>query len=389
MPLSYRSRQCMNIIRLFSFGGDGRRDSFGSRFICKHRLDIYESSLKSNEYEVSILTRKIIWNSFLDLSLSIPIMNNIFRVRSNNRSRRRRMDLRRRNVQVATELNSTSSSELESIDHNDFSRFVNMPRPVEEDLSLAMNERVLAIQQPSDDEEPIDESPSIYPNSSHTINQAINCLLRFIVDVHLDKHRTDQLLRMIKSIMPSPNKLPNRLSKLLKLLGHCSMFSSKYLCLHCDSLLIRSDAFRYHSSCPNTRCRSFRSALRSNEITEIVTLDIRAALSSIVNRNIELFQKHASLFPEADPINFCMYQQHQQNLRDKERESALGKDRSLLSRKVLLVQHRFVQSHPSIPSRWSSTQMVHHWYGRQNKAYGPVMPQLSNFLHHVANSSET
>lgn len=247
-------------------------------------------------------------------------MNSNFRVRSNNRSRRRRMGLRRRILRIATESNSTSSSEVESTDHHDFGHFVGASYPTEEDIPLPMNESVPSIQE-SDDEEPVDESPSLYPNSSSTVNQAIHFLLKFVVDVHLDKHRTDQLLRMIKSIIPSPNKLPNRLSKVLKLLGHCSMFSTKYLCSHCDNLLIQSDTFRHHSSCPNTLCQSSRSTLRSNEITEVVTLDIRAALSSIIKRNIVLFQKHASLFPVADPINFRMYRQHQQNIQDQEQVS--------------------------------------------------------------------
>ena len=253
-------------------------------------------------------------------------MANIFRIRSKNRSHRRRVGLRRRIAQVATELNSTSSSDSELTDPHDTNQFANVLCPVEEDSSWTTNEHALANQKPSKEEEPTDESPSVYLHSSYTVNQVINYVLQFILDVHLDKRRTDQLLRMIKSIIPCPNKLPSRLSKVLKLLGHCSTFSTKYLCLHCDNLLIQSDVFRHHVSCPNNLCPSFRSALRSNEITEIVTLDIRAALSSIVNRNIELFQKDGCLFPEADPIHFRTYQQ---NLQDKNRVSSLGKARSL------------------------------------------------------------
>ena len=121
---------------------------------------------------------------------------------------------------------------------------------------------------------------------------------------------------MIKSVLPAPNNLPNRLSKVLKQLYHYPMFSTKYLCGYCGTVLIECDALRNHRKRHSIRCRSSQTSLRSNEITEVVTLDIRTALSSIINRNIKILQGYECLIPEADPMNFGVYQHHHHNLRD-------------------------------------------------------------------------
>lgn len=210
---------------------------------------------------------------------------------------------------------ATRSSSSESTD-SDLSciHLSNMPN---ESISVSMNDVNTCANVDDDlvDEvgeiEPLaDDSPSLFLDSDHTIQDAIGLLMRFAISASLDKYRTDQLLKLVKSLMPSPNHLPTRHSRILKQFGRCTMFSTKYLCRHCNSSVIACNEGHNRKKCSNPLCDSSRSPLRSNEVTEIVTLDIRSALSSILTRNIALLQAHEDLFPRSDPINYDVYRQH-------------------------------------------------------------------------------
>ena len=165
-----------------------------------------------------------------------------------------------------------------------------------------------------------DESSPLFVGSVITISKAIVSLLRFAVNVGFDKHRTDQLLRIIKALIPAPNNLPTRHSRILRQLGRCTIFSTKYLCVHCDSRLIAHSDGRGRKTCCTPTCNFSRLILRSNQMTEVVALDIRSPLSSIVARNMSLLQGHKVLFPRSDPIHFVVYRQQQKDARERQCE---------------------------------------------------------------------
>ena len=236
-------------------------------------------------------------------------MTSNIRQRSNHRSRQRRIYMREVAIKVATRSGSSDSTD------SDIScvRLWNVP-----DESTAVSVRdIPAFANVDDDlvdeaaevETLSDDSPPLFLDSAHIIHEAIGSLMQFAISASMDKYRTDQLLKLVKSLMPTPNQLPTRHSQILEQFGRCTMFSTKYLCRYCNSSVIACSEGRNRKKCSNPLCDSSRSPLRSNEMTEIVTLDIRSALSSILTRNIALLQSSEDLFPRSDPINYDIYRQ--------------------------------------------------------------------------------
>ena len=246
-------------------------------------------------------------------------MHRTYRRQSSNRSRRRRLALRTLAHAITSRSDPSSDSELEPVDqsvHHHHQTF-QMPSHRIEDSFPVILEDAHTSEELSSNEFSTDESLPLFVNSTFTTNQATVLLMEFTISAHLDKQRTDKLLRMVKALLPRPNNLPKRHSKVLEHFGTSTLFSTRYLCLHCNNPLIKSAVGRHQRTCSNVRCSSSRSIVRSNETTEIATLDIRSSLSSIISRNIRLFEGHHELFPRSDPTNFGMYRRHQQMLQSK------------------------------------------------------------------------
>ena len=253
-----------------------------------------------------------------DASKNSSTMNSNSRKRSSTRSGRRRIVMREIADRVATRPSSSDSSDSDS-------GFLHL-RHVTNRWTLPSVEEILRIpnvddsilDQASETEALSDESPPLLIDSAVTIHEAIGSLMRFAVNASLDKYKTDQLLRLVKTLIPASNNLPTRHSRILRQFGRCTMFSTKYLCLYCDSQLIARSGGRDRKACSNPICDSSRSVLRSIQMTEVVTIDIRSALSSILTRNISLLQGHEDLFPKSDPINFDVYRQQQKDAQGRD-----------------------------------------------------------------------
>ncbi|CAF0999332.1 unnamed protein product, partial [Didymodactylos carnosus] len=143
----------------------------------------------------------------------------------------------------------------------------------------------------------IDDSPPLYKDSPTNIKTAVKLLTDFYTSVNLDKKNVLRLLKLFKSLLPQPNLLPTTWKSILKLFDKHCLSSTKYLCLKCDALCHSS---KYgQKKCVNPKCLLNKKTLKRTEITEIVTLDIKSQLETILYRNQNILNKN-ELFPEGD-----------------------------------------------------------------------------------------
>ena len=174
----------------------------------------------------------------LDASEVSSTVNSNTRKRSSTRSRRCRILMREKADRVATRSSSSDSS-------NSNPGFLHLHHvtnrwtlsSVEEEHRIQnVDDNILG--QAAETEALSDESPPLFIDSALTIHEAFGSLMRFTVNASLDKHRTDQLLRLGKALIPAPSNLRTCHSGILRQFGPCTMFSTKYLSLYWDSQLI-------------------------------------------------------------------------------------------------------------------------------------------------------
>jgi hypothetical protein len=156
------------------------------------------------------------------------------------------------------------------------------------------------------DNEYEDDTRPLYNGSSMTISNAIQLINEFNLNVNLDKQKINKLLRLIKSLLPSPNLLPSTWKSINKSLQHVSSTSTTFLCTDCYYLCNTTTFGR--KICVNSNCiTSFRQR-QSTEIIELVRFDIRTQIQSIMNRN-SVFMNKSHLFPASD---VCFGEQYKQ-----------------------------------------------------------------------------
>ncbi|CAF3472495.1 unnamed protein product [Rotaria socialis] len=140
------------------------------------------------------------------------------------------------------------------------------------------------------------ETP-LFNGSSITLNQAVHKLVSFFNDFNINKRAVIQLLRIIKIFLPKPNRLPTTWKGIMKVLGRVSTSRATFLCSACLQQCQRS---RYGTkSCRNERCSVKNRTMKSNDIVELVHLDIRTQVQSILLRN-QLLLNRKELYPMTD-----------------------------------------------------------------------------------------
>lgn len=153
----------------------------------------------------------------------------------------------------------------------------------------------------------LDRSPPLYDGSKLSSMKSTKLLMDFLIsNVHLDKRNILRLLKLIKLLLPKPNTLPTTWKSIMKLFGRTDLSSTTFLCSSC---LQQCGKTTYNTKmCRNENCSNSKRSLRTNEIVEIVNLDVRNQLKPIINRNIKILTQNENYFPVADISNGTFYQ---------------------------------------------------------------------------------
>ncbi|CAF3917071.1 unnamed protein product, partial [Rotaria sp. Silwood1] len=142
-----------------------------------------------------------------------------------------------------------------------------------------------------------DLSLSLYDNARISVRNATVQLMDFIMESNLNKSTVTKLFRLVKSLLPLPNKLPTTHTQIFKVLGRVPLFQSRFYCNGCNQLcIIRNNK----KICDNRNCSFSDMPLKSCDISEVVDLDIPSQIKTIINRNSSLFFDQHQLFPKFD-----------------------------------------------------------------------------------------
>lgn len=76
-------------------------------------------------------------------------------------------------------------------------------------------------------------SPPLFDGSDTSVIMAGRRLVSFFINSNLDKQTSTNLLKLIKSLLPQPNKLPTTWRYLMKSVGHVSKTLKMFLCGEC------------------------------------------------------------------------------------------------------------------------------------------------------------
>jgi len=151
-----------------------------------------------------------------------------------------------------------------------------------------------------------DKSPPLFAGSTLSVMKSMKLLMNFLAtDVNLDKRNVIRLLKLLKSILPQPNLLPVTWKSIMKLFGHTNMSTTTFLCSSCYTKC--GKATFNTKACKNATCSRSNVTLKTHEIVEIVNLDLRTQLKSIITRNFSLMSKNKDYFPNADIPNGRFY----------------------------------------------------------------------------------
>ena len=142
-----------------------------------------------------------------------------------------------------------------------------------------------------------DNSSLLHSRVSITVNEAVNRLMQYFIQSNFDKSKAITLMRLIKSILPSPNKLPTTFRQILRIYSQVPSSIEKFYCKNCFTLTTRKNGHHYYS---NTDCCLSSSQLSRKEVTEIVIINIKEKVQSIAKRNFSLLTGNEKLFPSFD-----------------------------------------------------------------------------------------
>lgn len=192
--------------------------------------------------------------------------------------------------------NIKSSSTLSALD-NDSKTYTNYHED-EHDNTNKFNEF---------QENAFDHSPPLFNGCRLSTLKSIKMFLNFFSKINLDKSSTINLLKLIKLILPSKNTLPTSWKSIMKLLGKNNFSLTTFLCSKCFN---ECEKTRFNTrTCMNDNCSLFKKTLKTTQIVEIVNLDIRAQMQSIVTRNINLLTSmhYYDLFSPSDITSASFY----------------------------------------------------------------------------------
>jgi len=142
-----------------------------------------------------------------------------------------------------------------------------------------------------------DNSQLLFSGSSMTVQQTVRQLTSFCVDFHLHKNAVVRLLRLIKGILPSPNRLPTAWKSIIKVLGRVLTSRKTFLCSRCYRRC--SKGTNGEKKCTNIKCIQSNRLLKSNQLVEVIQMDIRSQIQTILNRNYS-FLNRMEFYPRTD-----------------------------------------------------------------------------------------
>ncbi|CAF3622836.1 unnamed protein product [Rotaria sp. Silwood1] len=112
-------------------------------------------------------------------------------------------------------------------------------------------------------------------------------------------------MKLIKLILPIKNTLPTSWKCIMKLFGKTNFSSTMFFCSKCFN---ECEKTRFNTkTCMNDNCYLSKRTLKTNEIVEVVNLDIRSQMKSIITRNINLLTQSYDLFPPSDVTSASLY----------------------------------------------------------------------------------
>ena len=141
-----------------------------------------------------------------------------------------------------------------------------------------------------------DPSPLLYENSCVSVKAAALDIISIAIEFNFPKIAVERLLKLFKSLLPMPNVLPTTYPSLMKTVDAKSTSTSTYYCNICSYVCSIRSGRKYclHDNCPRKN-----QPLRNCEISEVVTMDIKEQIRSIISRNISLFNND-KYFPPFD-----------------------------------------------------------------------------------------
>lgn len=149
----------------------------------------------------------------------------------------------------------------------------------------------------------MDLSLPLYTNSHTSVKAAATAIMSMACKFNFPKYVVEGILKIFKSLLPTPNLLPTTHASIIKALGVKPISSSKFYCNSCYELCTIRAGRKF---CENVQCELMNQQLRNRNISEVVTLNIADQLKSILSRNIDLFNKN-ELFPPFDINNGTFY----------------------------------------------------------------------------------
>ncbi|CAF3749493.1 unnamed protein product [Rotaria sp. Silwood1] len=139
-----------------------------------------------------------------------------------------------------------------------------------------------------------DSSPPLYKNSHTSLKAAVTTIISLAIEFNLPKIVVERLLTVFKSFLPTPNLLPTTHTSLFKTIGVTPISLTKYYCNSCFTLCTLRCGKKF---CENNKCKLMKQSLRNRDISEVVTMDIKQQLKSIITRNISLFRNTEFFHP--------------------------------------------------------------------------------------------
>ncbi|CAF1533888.1 unnamed protein product [Rotaria sordida] len=79
----------------------------------------------------------------------------------------------------------------------------------------------------------IDNGTPLFNGSLITVKKAVRQLCSFFTDFNINKRTAVHLLRIIKTLLPKPNRLTTSWKAIMKVLGHVSTSRTTFLCSSC------------------------------------------------------------------------------------------------------------------------------------------------------------
>ena len=154
-------------------------------------------------------------------------------------------------------------------------------------------------------DEALDHSPPLYDACRIFTLKSVKMLINSFSLINFDKQNTINLMKGIKSIFSHPNALPTLWKSIMKLFGKVNLQLTTFLCSKCFNQCKKTT---YNAKiCTSGSCSLLKRTLKSNEIVNVINLDIRTQMKSIVTRNINSLPRNDHLFPPSDVILTSFY----------------------------------------------------------------------------------